>query len=110
MKINPLGTFHAVSNHALLSAKLRNRETALQTSCIIKIHRAFMQEEPLKDLFQCYWWGCFLLFLIIDGSFSCRMSLYTCSMTQRKIHKALMSWRGATSPGSLFFGGGKENF
>lgn len=69
-----------------------------------------MEEEPLKDLFQCYWWCCFLLFLIIDGSFSCRMSLYTCSMSQRKIHKALMSWRGATSPGSLLFWGGKENF
>lgn len=27
-----------------------------------------MAKEPLKDLFQCYWWGCFLL-LIIDGIF-----------------------------------------
>lgn len=28
-----------------------------------------MAEEPLKDLFQCYWRGCFLSFLIIDFFF-----------------------------------------
>lgn len=61
LEINTLGNFHAVSNHSLVPAEFRNTEAALQTSCIIKIHRAFMAEEPLKNLFQCYWWGFFSL-------------------------------------------------
>jgi len=45
---------YAVSNHDLVPAEFRNIERALQTSCVIKIHRALMAEEPLKDLFQSY--------------------------------------------------------
>lgn len=78
----------------MLLSQLRSEtklEAALET-CIINIHRAFTAQEPLKDLFQCYWCGVFFLWLlIIDVFFSCRMSWCSYSIAERKIHSTQLS-------------------